>query len=129
MFLAADFDECVWYEAICGPLEVAKCINTAGSYACECANGYRLENHKCVGTYSYTTGLVSLGKIVRYDDAFATYSLYALEHPYALNQRPTKNSITASVAERVEVLAPFRIPQRAAGQITGSGRCTLWHQR
>ena len=47
-FLTADIDECRTYKADCS--KNAWCVNTIGSYRCECMAGYRGDGRTCVYT-------------------------------------------------------------------------------
>lgn len=42
-----DIDECAVDPSKCST-EHEKCVNTVGSYSCECVDGYKRENNKCI---------------------------------------------------------------------------------
>ena len=50
--LVSDVDECLSGEANCDPNAV--CINTQGSYKCDCKPGYQGDGYTCRGMLSVT---------------------------------------------------------------------------
>ena len=49
---ASVYDLCSNFEHLC---QNGRCVNTPGSYRCDCDKGYRLtRDGMCVGTYSFT---------------------------------------------------------------------------
>ena len=49
--MLTDINECE-KEATC-PRVGGRCINTPGSYQCECLKGYQLREGACIGTYTF----------------------------------------------------------------------------
>ena len=52
LFIIADIDECSDDEHLRCHGNNATCINTLGSYQCECDDGYDLSDNTCVGKYT-----------------------------------------------------------------------------
>ncbi len=48
-FFCTDVDECLAIDNPCGPDPLAGCIDTEGSFACVCAEGYEWTGVLCQG--------------------------------------------------------------------------------
>jgi len=51
-----DVNECDEQEVNCGTL--AECVNTPGSYKCQCIKGFSGSCENCISTYSFGTSLL-----------------------------------------------------------------------
>lgn len=89
VFLYSDIDEC---EAIPGLCLGGKCINTIGSFECECGPGHRrdLESNECKDTdeCSTQTGMCQDGRCVNTDGSF-----YCVCNPGFIPTQDRKNCI------------------------------------
>ena len=61
--IAPDIDECEMNATLCQ--ENALCTNTAGSYYCECDEGFKMSGRLCMGMH-YQTNLSSCSDTFRY---------------------------------------------------------------
>ena len=49
LYMFADIDECLTGLATCSQ----ECVNTLGSYECQCYQGYKMEQTDCIGKQPY----------------------------------------------------------------------------
>lgn len=61
-----DIDECIASKSMCRALTNSVCVNTAGSFSCQCQKGFTFDNdtEKCDGClyFKVLINLISLSK-------------------------------------------------------------------
>ena len=60
VFRFQDINECAKSRDLCE--EKASCINTPGSFRCDCNVGFELQEEKCIGMRANGRGLVEVGQ-------------------------------------------------------------------